>query len=137
MTIEEAKEYFGEKFVDPNLKFFNEETSKFQTGVSTRISKAKLKHRYWYHFNIYQKDFKEQFGKSSGWVLGTVVFRRHGIAFMKFEGSKDKNFQYEFYDGSDDTQNLIPEVISKKEFKNYNPDMNFIFKDFNGMVKFE
>lgn len=137
MTIEEAKEYFGEKFIEPNLKFFNEETSKFRTGVSTRTSKAKLKHKYWYHYNRYQKDFVEQFGKPFGWVLGTVVFRRHGIAFMKFEGSKDKNFQREFYDGTDGTQNLIPEVISKKEFKNYNPDMNFIFKDYNGMVKFE
>lgn len=137
MTIEEAKEYFGEKFVEPNLGFFNEETSKFSTSVSTRTSKAKLKHQYWYYYNSYQTDFVKQFGKQHGWVLGTVVFRRHGIAFIRFEGSKDKNFEVEFYDGSDATKSLIPTVISKKEFKNYNPDMNFIFKDMNGLVKFE
>ena len=135
MTIEELKEHFGEQFIEPNLRWFNEETSKF--GKTRRISKAKLKHKYWYYYTGYQPDFVKQFGKPEGWVLGTVVFRRHGVSFMRFEGSKDKNFEIEFFDGSIGTQKLIPAIISKKEFKNYKPEFNFIFKDMNGLIKFE
>lgn len=135
MTVEEAKEYFGKNFVIPNLKFFNEDTTKF--SKSPRISKAKLNRYYWYLYNIYQEDFVKQFGKEPKYVRGKVVFRRNGIAFIRFDGSKDKNFEVEFYDGSVGTQKLIPEVINKKDFPNYNHDLNFIFKDMNGIIKFE
>lgn len=137
MTIEEAKVYFGEKFVTPYLEFFNEETSKWTTGVSTRISKPKLHKKYWHKYNMYETEFVKQFGKPCGWVLGTVVFRRHGIAFMRWEGSKDKNFEIDVTDGSPFARHLIPAVISKKEFPKFNYDMAFIFKDMDGKVTIE
>ena len=130
MTTEAAKEFFGENFIVPNLKWFNEERI-----VNKKVSKAKKGKKYWYYFNGYQTEFNEQFGKSSGWVLGTVVYRRNGIAFMRFEGSKDKNFETEFFDGGYETQQLIPETISCKEYK-INKNLLFGFNDMDGKVKF-
>lgn len=130
MTIEEAKKFFGEKIITPNLQWFNEKNIS-----GPKDSKAKKGKKYWYYYTSGETHFVEQFGKFQGWVLGTVVFRRHGIAFLKFEGSRDKNFQVEFFDGAYNTQKLVPEIISAKEYK-INKDIFFAFKDLEGRVKF-
>lgn len=132
MTIEEARKFFGESFIMPDLKYFNEHKRKL--GHSKNITPKKSK-KYWYYFTKYEKDFVEQFGKSSGWVLGTVVFRRNDVSFLKFEGSKDPNFEVSFIDDADGTMRLVPETISAKEYK-INSNLSFAFNDLGGRVKF-
>lgn len=70
--------------------------------------------------------------KKTGWTRIECVYRRSGVNFLHIFGD---NTTYEFpvWNGSNITDQLIPEVLDIKVFKQ-NPELDFVWNTYNGLV---
>lgn len=131
MTTEEAKDYFGVKFIKPNL--YELMTHRF---IHSRESHCKIGSEYWYFVSelCKQNNPVYKITHRTGWHKLKCIYRRSGANFLHIEGAPKTN-ELVFMDGSMIVDALIPAEISFKAFK-INPELSFAYDDLGGMIKF-
>lgn len=136
MTREEAIEFFGREIMEPTLEhLFSRAT------VQSRDPHCKVGATYlWLAHGPSEwnpkGDWVYQRTKLVGWHRITCVYRRSGINFLKIENDPAPSYETAAPDGCEAVNKLIPEVVKLKVFHK-NPELDFTWKTYNGLVTIE
>lgn len=134
MTREEAKEHFGEAFMEPTLENLFKRGGILVPQVHTKVGAT-------YMWKImgpspYCPDGDWVYArlKRRGWARLTCVARRSGVAFLKIEGDPAPSYEEAIFEDSFVALKLMPEYLDIKAFKQ-NPMLDFAWKTYDGTIK--
>lgn len=133
MTRDEAKEYFGEAFMEPTLD------NLFKKGLTRTKVHTKVGATYMWKIMVPNQvcpegDWVYARLKRGGWARITCVARRSGVAFMKIEGDPTPSHEEAMFEDSFIARKLMPEYLDIKAFKQ-NPMLDFAWKTYDGHIK--